>query len=110
MLPNSAKFGEPPLVEITFFVSPFAKLASILMSSPGPVGMFLICNAAITEPPHLVSGCPEISERLVGNAVAGGRTLEEPFTSCPPGGIWDQPHPSALRLWTTTTGERVQAG
>ena len=54
--PNIAKLGEGAAVEITFFVSPFAQLASILMSSPGPVGMFLICNAAITEPPHLVSG------------------------------------------------------
>src|SRR5260221_6822999 len=70
LLPNIAKFGEAELVPITFFVSPFAKLASILMSSPAPVGMFLICNAAITDPPHLVSGWPEISERLFGDAAA----------------------------------------
>src|ERR1700731_5410503 len=60
--PNIAKFGEVALVEITFFVSPFAQDASILMSSPAPVGMFLICNAAITEPPHLVEGWPEGSD------------------------------------------------
>ncbi len=50
------KLGEVALVEITFLVSPFAQLASILMSSPAPHGMFLICNAAIAEPPHLVPG------------------------------------------------------
>src|ERR1700681_4263222 len=47
---------------MTFFVSPFAQDASILMSSPAPHGMFLICNAAITEPPHLVEGWPEGSD------------------------------------------------
>ena len=67
------------------------------MSSPAPVGRFLICNAAITEPPHLVSGWPEISDRVgvapgasrpagpdgiedvVGAAdlVRGGRELEQ---------------------------------
>jgi hypothetical protein len=65
--PNIAKFGEVALVEITCLVSPFAQLASILKSSPAPLGMFLICNAAMTEPPHFVSGCPLISEKLVGS-------------------------------------------
>ena len=56
MPPNIAKLGEADEVAITYLVAPLAQLASILMSSPGPVGMFLICNAAITAPPHLVSG------------------------------------------------------
>src|SRR5216117_2973786 len=64
--PNIVKNGDAAEVEITFFVSPFAQLTSILMSSPAPVGMFLICNAVITEPPHVVSGRPLISERLFG--------------------------------------------
>src|SRR5260370_30598286 len=49
------KLGEVPEVEITFLVSPLAQDASILMSSPTPHGMFLICNAAITEPPRFVA-------------------------------------------------------
>src|ERR1700731_4922512 len=62
LLPNIAKLGELESVAITFFVSPTANDASILMSSPAPVGMFLICNAAITEPPHLVAGWPDGSD------------------------------------------------
>src|SRR5258708_8245286 len=38
--------------------SPLAKDASTLISSPAPVGIFLMFKAAITEPPHLVSGWP----------------------------------------------------
>jgi hypothetical protein len=56
VLPNIAKLGEPPLVEITALVSPLEYETSILKSSPAPVGRFLICNAAITAPPHLSSG------------------------------------------------------
>ena len=56
MLPNIAKLGEPPQVEITALVSPLEYVASILKSSPAPVGMFLICNATFTAPPHLSSG------------------------------------------------------
>src|SRR5258708_38767995 len=95
------KLGEPPLVEITFLVSPLAQLASILMSSPGPVGMFLICNAAITEPPHLVSGWPLTSDKPVGAAPARPvapagaavvfRTLYEPLTSSSAPEIWNRP-------------------
>src|ERR1700693_4581508 len=70
LLPNIAKLGEDESVAITFFVSPFANDASILMSSPTPVGMFLICNAAITEPPHLSVGLPLISENVFGPAAA----------------------------------------
>ena len=51
------------------------------MSSPAPVGMFLICNAAITEPPHLVSGWPLISE-----------SRSEPH----PQGPWHQREPPAV--------------
>ena len=63
------KLGEAADVEITFLVSPFAQVPSILKSSPGPHGMFLICKATIAEPPHLSLGCPEISDRLFGAAV-----------------------------------------
>ena len=45
------------------------------MSSPAPVGMFLIFNAAITEPPHLLSGWPLISESAVGTAPAAKRVV-----------------------------------
>jgi len=72
--PNIAKLGEPELVEITSFVTPFDQDASILMSSPAPVGMFLTFKAAITEPPHLVSGWPLISDSAVG-ALLAPRTL-----------------------------------
>jgi hypothetical protein len=54
--PNIANEGDAAEVEITALVSPFAHVASNLMSSPGPVGMFLICNAAITAPPTFESG------------------------------------------------------
>src|SRR6266550_8726758 len=70
-LPNMANgCGTPALVPMMFFMSPLAQLASILMSSPAPHGMFLICKAIITEPPHLSVGWPEISERLFGDAAA----------------------------------------
>src|SRR5260370_5273006 len=49
------KLGEVPEGGTTFLVSPLAQDASILMSSPTPHGMFLICNAAITEPPRFVA-------------------------------------------------------
>src|SRR5436190_23051159 len=101
LLPNIVKPGEAPLVEITFLVSPLAQVASILMSSPAPVGMFLICKAAITEPPHLVSGCPLISDKLVGAAPARPvapagvarvfRVLYEPLTSWAAAEIWNRP-------------------
>jgi hypothetical protein len=43
--------GAAPDVPITYFDAPFDQVASILMSSPAPVGMFLICKAAETAPP-----------------------------------------------------------
>src|ERR1700682_6088408 len=102
----------PALVPMMFLMSPLAQLASNLMSSPAPVGMFLICNAAITEPPHLVSGWPEASEKAFapfvpdvngvtrpamppGPVVAVvrvfDRALYEPFTSCSAPEIWNRP-------------------
>jgi hypothetical protein len=54
--PNKVKLGEAPDVEMTCLTSPCVYVASILMSSPGPVGMFLICNAVDTAQPHLVEG------------------------------------------------------
>src|ERR1700716_69104 len=98
------KLGEAPLVEITFFVSPFAQLASILMSSPGPVGMFLMFKAAITEPPHLVSGWPLISEKLFGAAVAAFRTVWEVWTSGPGAEIGNRPQAWSTRILPTMSG------
>src|SRR5512140_925544 len=66
--PSIRNDGEAAEVEITFLVSPLAQVASILMSSPGPVGMFLICNAAITEPPTLLSGWPDRIESVAAVA------------------------------------------
>src|SRR4051794_5383829 len=85
-----AKLGDVALVEITFLVSPFDQDASILRSSPAPVGMFLICKAAITEPPHFVSGCPLISEREIGAA--------ETSPVAPAGAVAPKKPPTPLKL------------
>ena len=60
------------------------------MSSPAPVGMFLMFNAAITEPPHLVSGWPLISEGRSGRAPAPS-VLYEALTSCAAAESWNRP-------------------
>src|SRR5258707_3229426 len=101
------KLGEPPLVEITFLVSPLARLASILMSSPGPVGMFLMFNAAITEPPHLVSGWPLTSDKAVGAAVLAVRQLYEAFTSCAAPDSWNRPQAWSTLIFATISGACV---
>src|ERR1700731_3343045 len=95
LLPNIAKLGELESVAITFFVSPTANDASILMSSPAPVGMFLICNAAITEPPHLSEGRRLISDTLFGTRkppiVEACSILYDAFTSCAAAENWNRP-------------------
>src|SRR4051812_30673386 len=99
--PTIAKVGEVAAVEITCLVAPEAYEASILKSSPAPVGMFLICNAPITAKPTLLSGWPEISDRAVGAAPARPvapagtatvfRMLYEAVTSCTKPEIWNRP-------------------
>src|SRR5271157_99654 len=46
------------------------------MSSPTPVGRFLICSATIAAPPHFVSGCPDRTESAVGTAPAASVLYE----------------------------------
>jgi CheY-like chemotaxis protein len=70
-LADEARRRRPNLkVLFTAFVSPLDQVASILMSSPGPVGMFLICKAAVIAPPTFESGCPERTESVKAVAPA----------------------------------------
>src|SRR5258706_11992426 len=48
--------GSGELVPRGYFDAPSAQDASSLMSSPAPVGMFLMFKATITAPPYLSSG------------------------------------------------------
>jgi hypothetical protein len=48
--------GVEELVASTYFDAPLDHVASILISSPAPVGMFLICNAVDTAPPYTSLG------------------------------------------------------
>src|SRR5262245_3973019 len=128
--PNIVKNGDVDEVEITFFVAPFAQLMSNLMSSPGPVGIFLICSATITEPPHLLSGWPVISESAFGCpgarpvAPAGARVgkkaaptpvqlefrmLYEALTSWAAAEIWNSPQAWSTRMLPTMSGARTPA-
>src|SRR6202048_3119015 len=81
------------------------QVASTLKSSPAPVGRFLICKPAITAPPHRASAWPDISDKLVGVALAFAR-LYEPLTSCSAPDSWNSPQAWSTRILPTTSGER----
>jgi len=74
-LSNIAILGELPPVALTFLALPIAKDASILMSSPGRLGAFLICDAARAA--RLVLGWPLISK---GELMRRDRKLQKPPT------------------------------
>src|ERR1700692_2741839 len=72
--------GSGELVPNTYFDAPNDQLASILMSSPAPVGRFLICNAAITAPPYLSSGWPRLTRPTSLTPGGATKAVVTPFT------------------------------
>ena len=107
MPPNIAKLGEPPLVEITALVSPLAYVASILKSSPAPVGMFLICNAAVHRTAPLVVGVTgdfRQSGRNAANAEDVVGSVHEMRDSTE---IWNRPQAWSTRMLPAMSGTWV---